>query len=108
MQRIKKDDLVRVTAGKDRGKDGRVLKVLVDRNRVVVEGRNMMTKHVRPQTSAVNPDGGRIRLEAPIHVSNVMTICPGCDAAVRVGYELEDPSDNSSKTRVCKKCSEKF
>ena len=108
MQRVKKDDLVRVIAGKDRGKDGRVLKVLTDRDKVVVEGRNMVTKHLRPQTSAVNPDGGRVRMEAPIHISNVMPICPGCDEAVRVGYELEDADDQRSKTRVCRACGEKF
>ena len=108
MQRVKKDDLVRVIAGKDRGKDGRVLKVMPDRDKVVVEGRNMVTKHLRPQTSAVNPDGGRVRMEAPIHVSNVMPICPGCDEAVRVGYELQDPDDARSKTRVCRACGEQF
>lgn len=108
MQRIRKDDLVRVISGKDRGKDGRVLKVMPDRDRVVVEGRNMVTKHVRPQTSAVNPDGGRVPMEAPIHISNVMPICPGCDDAVRVGYELEDQDDPRSKTRVCRACGERF
>lgn len=108
MQRVKKDDLVRVVAGKDRGKDGRVLKVMPDKDKVVVEGRNMVTKHVRPQTSAVNPDGGRVRMEAPMHVSNVMPICPGCDEAVRIGYELTDPDDQRTKTRVCRKCGEQF
>ena len=108
MQRIKKDDLVRITSGKDRGKEGRVLKVLVDRDKVVVEGRNMVTKHLRPQTSAVNPDGGRVRMEAPLHISNVMPVCPGCNEAVRVGYELEDEGDRRSKMRVCKKCGTHF
>jgi large subunit ribosomal protein L24 len=108
MQRIKKDDLVRITAGKDRGKEGRVLKILTDRERVVVEGHNMVTKHIRPQTSAVNPDGGRVRMEAPLHVSNVMPVCPGCDEAVRVGYELAEDGDRRSKTRVCKKCGTQF
>lgn len=108
MQRIKKDDLVRVVAGKDRGKEGRVLKVLVDREKVVVEGRNMVTKHLRPQTSAVNPDGGRVRMEAPIHISNVMPVCPSCDHAARVGYELEVEGDRTTKTRVCKNCGTHF
>ena len=108
MQRIKKDDLVRVVSGKDRGKEGRVLKVLIDRDKVVVEGRNMVTKHLRPQTSAVNPDGGRVRMEAPIHVSNVMPVCPSCDHAARVGYELTDEGDRTTKTRVCKQCGAHF
>lgn len=108
MQRIKTDDMVQITTGKDAGKQGRVLEVLTDRSKVIVEGHNMITKHLRPQTSASNAEGGRITLEAPIHMSNVMPVCPGCDAPVRVGYELAEQGERRSKTRVCKACGTHF
>ena len=108
MQRVRQDDLVRITAGKDKGREGRVRRVLRDRDKVVVEGYNLVTRHMRPQTSTINPDGGRIELEAPIHVSNVMLVCPGCDEAVRVGYRFAEDGERHSKTRVCKQCDTEF
>jgi large subunit ribosomal protein L24 len=109
MQRIRKDDRVQVIAGKDRGRQGRVVKVLVDRDRVLVEGINYVKKHQRvQQTGRGAQEGGIIETEAPVHVSNVMPVCPSCDEAVRVGYELADPDDPRSKTRVCKKCDARF
>jgi large subunit ribosomal protein L24 len=88
--RIRKDDLVVVTAGKDRGKRGRVLRVLTDKGRVVVEGINMMTRHRKknPQNTA---QGGRYETEAPIHASNVMPWSDSESKGVRVkiGHEKD-------------------
>jgi large subunit ribosomal protein L24 len=108
MQRIRKDDRVAVIAGKDRGKQGRVVKVYVDRDRALVEGVNYVKKHQRVQQGGAGQEGGIIQTEAPIHMSNIMPVCPSCDAPVRVGFELTDPADARSKTRVCKKCGSHF
>lgn len=80
--RIKSGDVVMVIAGADKGKTGRVLRVLGDRGRVVVEGINRVWKHVRPNQR--NPQGGRIQKDAPIHLSNVMPIDPATGKGTRV------------------------
>jgi large subunit ribosomal protein L24 len=85
---IRTGDQVMVMTGADRGKTGRVLRVLVDRNRVVVEGVNRVWKHVRP--SQRNPQGGRIQKDAPIHMSNVMPIDPTNGKPTRVKFEVRD------------------
>jgi large subunit ribosomal protein L24 len=85
---IKSGDQVMVITGADKGKTGRVLRVLVDRERVVVEGINRVWKHVRP--SQRNPQGGRIQKDAPIHVSNVMPIDPTNGKSTRVRFEDRD------------------
>src|SRR6185369_1763755 len=85
---IKSGDVVMVVAGADRGRTGRVLRVLTDKNRVVVEGVNRVWKHVRP--SQRNPQGGRIQKDAPIHVSNVMPLDPTSGRGVRVKFETRD------------------
>ena len=109
MQRIRKDDRVKVIAGKDRGKEGRVVKILHDKDRLLVEGVNYVKKHQRmQQTGAGAQEGGIIETEAPVHVSNVMPVCPSCDEATRVGFQLDDEGDRRSKTRVCKKCDAHF
>ena len=109
MRRIKKDDRVQVMTGKDRGKEGRVVKVFTDRDKVLVEGINYVKKHQRyQQTRAGAQEGGIIETEAPVHLSNVMPVCPACDEPTRVGFELADESDRRSKTRVCKKCGGHF
>jgi large subunit ribosomal protein L24 len=97
--RIKTGDLVQVIAGKkdSKGKQGKVLKVLKDKNRVVVEGVNMITKHLKP--SQQNPDGGTQVVEGSIHVSNVMLVDPKTKKPTRVGYEFKD----NKKVRVAKK-----
>ncbi len=93
--KIKKDDKVIVIAGKDKGKIGTVLKVDKEKRRVIVEKVNIVKKHV--------PQQGIIEKEAPIHISNVMLICPKCSQPTRVGKKfLED----GRKVRVCKKCGE--
>jgi large subunit ribosomal protein L24 len=86
--RIKNGDIVMVIAGADRGKTGRVLRVLGERNRVVVEGVNRVWKHVRP--SQRHPQGGRIQKDAAIHLSNVMPVDPSSGKGSRVRFETRD------------------
>ena len=86
-RRVRKGDMVAVISGDDRGKRGRVLRVLPDKNRVIVEGVNMVYKHLR--RSQQNPQGGRVRREAAIHASNVMPIDPEENRPVRVGVRVE-------------------
>ncbi len=80
---IKKGDLVYVNAGSQKGKQGNVLEVLVDKNRAVVEGLNMISKHTKPSASA--PQGGIIKKEAPIHISNLQVIDPKIGKPTRIG-----------------------
>ena len=85
---IKTNDTVMVIAGADKGKIGRVLRVLIDKDRVVVEGIHRVWKHVRP--SQRNPQGGRIQKDAPIHISNVLPVDPTDGKATRVRFEMRD------------------
>lgn len=100
--RVKKGDTVEVIAGDDRGQRGQVLRVLPKENRVVVSGVNLVKKHQRPIRAGrgqIQP--GIIQFEAPIHISNVMPVCPHCKEPTRVGFSrLED----GRKVRVCKRC----
>ncbi|MGB5619024.1 MAG: 50S ribosomal protein L24 [Desulfobacterales bacterium] len=99
--RIKKDDKVKVIAGKDKGKIGKVLKVIRKKNRVLVENVNMVKRHAKP--SAQNRQGGIIEGEAPIHWSNLMLMCSKCMAPTRIKMQrLED----GKKVRACGKCDE--
>ena len=86
--RIKKDDTVVVIAGESKGKQGKVLEVLPAKDKVIVEGVNMVTKHVKP--SAENTQGGRSEQEAPIHISNLMLIDPASGNTTRVGRKQDD------------------
>jgi large subunit ribosomal protein L24 len=95
---IQRNDKVQVIAGSDRGKQGRVLRVLPDASRVLVEHVRMVKKNVRPNPQR-NIKGGIAEQEAAIHVSNVMLICPNC-GPTRVGHKFE----GDKKVRVCKKC----
>ena len=98
---IRKDDKVKIITGKDKGKIGKVIRVLQDKNRVMVEKVNMVKRHSRP--SAQNKQGGIIETEAPIHWSNVQLMCNKCMAPVRIEMRrLED----GKKVRACKKCKE--
>ena len=85
---IKKGDQVIVIAGADKGQTGRVLRVITDKDRVVVEGINRVWKHVRP--SQRHPQGGRIHMDAPIHVSNVMPVDPSSGKGTRLRFEVRD------------------
>jgi len=97
---IRKNDNVVVIAGKDRGKRGRVLRVLPDKNRLVIEGINFVKRHTRPNPSQ-NVRGGIVEREAPLHASNVQLVCPECGAPTRVGRrEVGD----GRKVRFCRKC----
>ena len=97
--KIKKDDKVLVIAGEHKGTQGRVIKVLRDQNKALVEGVNMIKKHAKP--SAQNPQGGIVEKEAPIHISNLsLTTAEG--EATRVGYRVED----GNKVRFAKKNNE--
>ncbi len=108
MKRIRKDDQVLVIAGKDKGATGRVIRVFPDRDRALVEGRNFVTKHVRSQGGPAAVEGGIIQTEAPIHISNLMPVCPSCDQGVRVNYVLTEDGNQRSKVRECKKCGAQF
>lgn len=99
--RIKKGDQVEVISGKDRGKRGEVLKADPEKDRVVVEGINIVHRHQRPTQDM--QQGGILENEAPIHISNVQLVCPHCDQRTRFGVEV---LDSGNKVRVCKKCSE--
>jgi large subunit ribosomal protein L24 len=98
---IKKDDKVKVVTGKDKGKIGKVLKVMKKKNRILIENINMVKRHSRP--SAKNKQGGIVEGEAAIHWSNVMVMCNKCITPVRMRTQrLED----GKKIRVCRKCNE--
>ncbi|MBP5312297.1 MAG: 50S ribosomal protein L24 [Clostridia bacterium] len=97
---IKKGDTVLIITGEDAGKKGKVLKVIPETQRVVVEGRNKVTKHRKPRNQ--RDSGGIVEQEASIHVSNVMVVCPKCGKATRTGIKLT--GDKSKKVRVCKEC----
>ena len=97
---IRKNDNVLVTAGKDRGKRGRVLRVLPDKNRLVVEGVNFVKRHTKPNPSK-NVKGGVMEREAALHASNVQLVCPECGAPTRVGRRL---LEDGRKVRICRKC----
>ena len=95
---IQRNDQVKVIAGVDRGKTGRVLRVNADTSRVLVEHVHMVKKNVRPNPQR-NIKGGIAEQEAPIHISNVMVVCPNC-GPTRIGHKFE----GDTKVRVCKKC----
>ncbi|AAT05359.1 50S ribosomal protein L24 [Listeria monocytogenes] len=97
---VKKGDKVKVITGKDKGKSGKVLAAFPKKDRVLIEGINMVKKHTKP--SNINPQGGILNVEAPIHVSNVMLIDPKTGEPTRVGYEVK----GDKKVRVAKKSGE--
>ena len=97
---IRRNDAVVVTAGKDRGKRGRVLKVHPEKNRLVVEGINFISRHTRPNPSK-NIKGGIMKREAPLHASNVQLVCPECGARTRIGHRT---LGDGRKVRFCRKC----
>jgi|UniRef100_A0A7V6DQ71 large subunit ribosomal protein L24 len=98
---LKKNDLVEVLSGREKGKTGKILRVIRDKNQVVVEKVNMIKRHSRP--SPTTGQGGIIEKEAPLHVSKVMLICPKCAKAGRVRMAT---TADQKKSRVCIKCKE--
>lgn len=99
--KIRKDDKVMVLAGKDKGKIGKVLKLLKKKDSVLVEGVNKIHRHTRANPYKNQP-GGIVEKEAPIHISNVAFVCGSCTKAARIGYRDND----GKKVRYCKKCNE--
>jgi large subunit ribosomal protein L24 len=98
---IKKNDTVKVIAGKDKGKSGKVLRLIPKKDRVIVEKVNMVKRHMKPSQQA--RQGGILEKESPIHISNLMLICSKCTDPTRVGYKV---LDDNRKVRYCKKCEE--
>jgi large subunit ribosomal protein L24 len=97
---IRKNDNVVVTTGKDRGKRGRVVRIVSDKNRLVVEGVNMMKRHTKANPQK-NIKGGLVEREAPLHASNVQLVCPECGKPTRIGRKV---LGDGRKVRVCRKC----
>jgi large subunit ribosomal protein L24 len=101
--KIKKDDKVKVLTGKDKGKIGKVLKVVKKTNRVIVENINVVKAHQRP--SQANPQGGIVEKAMPLDISNLMVMCNSCIKPTRIGSkQLED----GKRVRICKKCNQQI
>jgi large subunit ribosomal protein L24 len=103
---VKTGDQVVVINGKDRGARGKVLQVSPKEGKVIVEGINMITKHVKP--TRVGQQGGIVKAESPIYACKVQLICPKCGKPTRVGHTIEEKGDKKTKLRVCKKCGATF
>lgn len=99
--KIKSGDNVTVIAGDHKGSEGKVLRVIIEKNKAIVEGVNLIKKHEKP--SASNPQGGIVEKEAPIHISNLALIDPKSGSATRVGFRTEE---NGKKVRFSKKSNE--
>jgi len=103
---IKKGDKVKILAGKDKGKIGKVLQVFESSNRASIEGLNLLVKHMRPRKQGEK--GQRIEFPAPMNLSNVILVCTKCDKPTRVAYKYLEVMKNEikqkKKVRICKKC----
>lgn len=99
--RVRKGDTAVVITGKNKGKKGRVLSVLTEKERVIVEGINIIKRHTKPNKQYTQ--GGIIEKEAPVHISNVMLVCPKCGKPSRLGNTV---LEGGKKIRTCKKCKE--
>jgi len=99
--KIKKGDKVKIIAGKDRGKEGKVLMVFPEKERLTVEGLNLVVKHMRPRRGGEK--GQRIQFPASMNFSNILLICGKCNKPTRVGYKI---LENKKKVRMCKQCNE--
>ena len=95
---VKKGDEVMIISGKDRGKKGKVLEISPSEGKVIVEGRNMVTKHVKPRRQGQL--GGIVKAEGAIYACKVMPVCPKCSKPTRVGHKI----DGDKKVRVCRNC----
>jgi len=101
MSQVAKNDQVIVIAGDDRGKTGRVLKVLREEKRLIVEKVNFVKRHTKPRGQRVQ--GGILEKEAPVHISNVMHLCPKCQTGVRITIK---PASDGRRERYCSRCGE--
>lgn len=97
--KIIKKDLVRVLIGKDKGREGEVVRAIPSKMQIVVKGLNLFKKHIKP--SQANQKGGIVEKERPFAVSKVALVCPQCKKITRVGYQIDK---SGSKYRICKKC----
>jgi large subunit ribosomal protein L24 len=106
--KVRKSDNVVVIAGNYVGKNGKILKVFPEKARAIVEGVNIIKRHTRP--SQKNPQGGIVQKEAPIHISNLMVVCPKCNSPSRLGHAVVTDATTGKRrlTRVCKNCGEMF
>ena len=106
--KVRKGDTVQVISGKDRGGKGKVIETDPAKERVLVEGINRIRKHTKvTQTTRGSKTGGIVTQEAPIHVSNVMVVCPECDKPTRIGRRQDVVDEATGKTRpvrICKRC----
>lgn len=100
---VKKGDTVELISGKDRGKRGKVLEVSPKEGKIIVEGLNVATKHVKPR--AVGQAGGIVSAEAPLYASKAMLVCPKCSKTTRLRHRI---LDDGTKERVCVRCGESF
>ena len=100
--KIKNNDIVLIISGKDKGKKAKVIKVLPEENRVVVEGINLKKRHTKPKKQGEK--GQIVEIVAPFSVSNVKLICPKCKKPTRVGYKVAE----KNKFRICKKCKQEI
>jgi len=96
--RLKKGDTVKILRGKDRGRSGKIEKIIPKKGKLVVEGLNIYKKHVKPQGEG--KPGGIVEISKALPIANVILVCPKCNKATRVGYSFE----GKKKVRVCKKC----
>jgi large subunit ribosomal protein L24 len=99
--KVRKNDTVQVLAGRDRGKQGKVLRVIPDQSRVIVEGINIRKRHTKPRRQG--EQGGIVEFPAPLHVSNVGVVCAKCGKGTRVGFRI---LADGTKVRYCKACDE--
>jgi len=100
---VKTGDTVLIISGDDKGKKGKVLEVSPEEGKVIIEKRNMVTKHVKPRKA--NDPSGIIKAEGAMYACKVMPVCPKCGAATRIAHKIYE---NGKKDRVCKKCGEIF
>ena len=102
------NDQVKILTGKDKGETGKIIQVLPDLGKIVIDGANIMYKHLKPRRS--NEKGQRVQFNGPMDVSNVALLCPKCGRASRIAYKISagkgEQADKQIKNRICKKCSE--
>jgi large subunit ribosomal protein L24 len=99
-KQLKKGDMVKVVAGKEKGKTGKIIKIIRDKDRIIVEKLNFVKRHQRPDAKG---KGGIVEKEGSLHITNVSYLCSKCDAGVRLGHKV---LDDGQKVRICKKCKE--
>ena len=100
---VKRDDTVVILSGKDKGKQGKVLETSPKEQKVIVEGINMVTKHVKPKRAG--QPGGIVKAEGALYAAKVMVVCPSCGKPTRLGHKL---LEDGTKQRTCKKCGATF